>query len=407
MIVQTQPPIHLTYCLNVHPGETWEENFAAIRAHALAVRKLVAPNRRFGLGMRLSGIAAGQLAEPGAMAAFRDFLGQENLCVFTINGFPYGQFHGTPVKEDVYRPDWRDPCRRDYTNALASILARLLPDGVEGSISTLPLSYRAWGQSEQDVALMVRMLADAAAFMDATWRQSGRLIRLAIEPEADCLIERTAELIAFFNGPLMTHGVPYLSQAQGITSKGAEQILRRHIGACLDTAHAAVAFESPADALVKLQRAGMTVAKVQLSSALAAEPTPEALRRLRDFCDKVYLHQVKVRLASGRMLSFSDLPDALASPEAAAAGSQWRIHFHVPLFFTEHEHLRSTSRDLIGNFATLLPQVCRHAEIETYTMGVLPDVLRPSDLAATIAKEFDWVLKNVLTGKTPPVDGGS
>ena len=28
--------------------------------------------------------------------------------VFTINAFPYGPFHGTRVKEDVYQPDWLD-----------------------------------------------------------------------------------------------------------------------------------------------------------------------------------------------------------------------------------------------------------------------------------------------------------
>ena len=45
------------------------------------------------------------------------------MYVFTINGFPYGAFHGTPVKAEVYRPDWRDPERLRYTNQLADLLA--------------------------------------------------------------------------------------------------------------------------------------------------------------------------------------------------------------------------------------------------------------------------------------------
>ena len=37
MILQHNPPLHLTYCLNIHPGEKWADNFAAIKEHALAV----------------------------------------------------------------------------------------------------------------------------------------------------------------------------------------------------------------------------------------------------------------------------------------------------------------------------------------------------------------------------------
>ena len=39
MIVQQRPPLHLTYCLNIHPGESWAENFAALREKTLAVKQ--------------------------------------------------------------------------------------------------------------------------------------------------------------------------------------------------------------------------------------------------------------------------------------------------------------------------------------------------------------------------------
>ena len=41
--------------------------------------------------------------------------------VFTLNGFPYGAFHATRVKEHVYLPDWRDRrrLRRDARTAAA------------------------------------------------------------------------------------------------------------------------------------------------------------------------------------------------------------------------------------------------------------------------------------------------
>src|SRR5438876_11635719 len=107
MQIASDPPVHLTYCLNVHPGETWEANFAAIREKALAVRERIAKGRRFGLGLRLSAQAARELSIGSRPGEFRTFLAEHDLYVFTINGFPFGRFHGGPVKENVYAPDWR------------------------------------------------------------------------------------------------------------------------------------------------------------------------------------------------------------------------------------------------------------------------------------------------------------
>src|SRR2546422_473692 len=159
MQISTEPPVHLTYCLNVHPGETWAENFAAIRDHALAVRERVnpgKPNEPFALGLRLSHEAVRELAAPEARAQFKQFLTERNLYVFTINGFPYGRFHGARVKENVYAPDWRTERRRDYTNLLADTLAELLPEGGSGSISTAPCSFKPRITSPDDVVSPTR-----------------------------------------------------------------------------------------------------------------------------------------------------------------------------------------------------------------------------------------------------------
>ena len=70
--------------------------------------------------------------------------------MFTINGFPHGTFHGQPVKADVHAPDWRSEERVAYTLRLAEILAALLPDGVDGTISTSPLSYGPGSTATRD-----------------------------------------------------------------------------------------------------------------------------------------------------------------------------------------------------------------------------------------------------------------
>ena len=103
---------HLTYCTNIHPGETWAEVRENLSRYLVPVRERFAPGRPFGIGLRLSGVASKALAHPDVLAEFRAFLDAHDLYVFTINGFPYGPFHGRPVKEDVYLPDWLDPERQ-------------------------------------------------------------------------------------------------------------------------------------------------------------------------------------------------------------------------------------------------------------------------------------------------------
>src|SRR5262245_57985240 len=109
---------HLAYCTNIHRGETWPETFAALQRHTLAVRDGVSPGKPYAIGLRLSHQAASQLKEPSTLKEFRQWLERENCYVFTINGFPYGQFHGGRVKEQVYAPDWTTRARLEYTNLL-------------------------------------------------------------------------------------------------------------------------------------------------------------------------------------------------------------------------------------------------------------------------------------------------
>jgi sugar phosphate isomerase/epimerase len=374
-IVQT-PPVQLTYCLNVHPGETWAQNFAAIKDKAMKVRDQVAPDKPFGLGLRLSAAAVMELWGQGRtdqLRAFRQFLNDNGLYVFTINGFPFGQFHGSPVKQDVYQPDWTQVARCDYTIRLADVLAALLPDGVCGSISTVPVSYGQWIQTPEQLTQAVRMLCDVALRLHRVADQQGKMVVLALEPEPDCCVQTTAQAIEFINGSLMSIGADYLATDHGVSRSTATEIIRRHVGVCLDTAHLAVQFENPLQSLAAVKDAGVTLAKIQLSAALEVRPDAQTLARLAEFRDPVYLHQTRIRTA-GRIESFSDLGEALDSatirnpqgvhpPRRAIPNSSeiWRIHFHVPLFWAGEADFGSTRRELVGTFAAALAAgACEH-----------------------------------------------
>src|SRR5256885_2253690 len=134
--------VHLAYCTNIHRGESWPETFDALQKYTLAVRDRVCPDKPYAIGLRLSHQAAVELSDRPTLLQFQKWLSQNRSYVFTINGFPYGQFHGTRVKQQVYQPDWTSERRLEYTNLLFDILAQLVPGNIEGSVSTVPCGYK-------------------------------------------------------------------------------------------------------------------------------------------------------------------------------------------------------------------------------------------------------------------------
>jgi sugar phosphate isomerase/epimerase len=396
MRISEDPPLHLTYCLNIHRGESWQENFDAIRNYACRVRDLVSPNAPFGLGMRLSHAAAATLGEDAALAAFRDVLESERMYVFTVNGFPYGKFHDGPVKEKVYQPDWRTSARRDYTNRLADILSKLLPEGKEGSISTVPCSFKPWILRSSDIDRIVRHLADCAAHLVQLTEQTGTEIHLGLEPEPGCYLETTEEAVRFFTEHLFVEGVRYLKQRIGRTGPEAEALMRKHVGVCFDTCHVAIQFEELEDALTAYQTEGIRISKIQLSAALEVINERSRIEALHPFVEPVYLHQVKGMTRHGSLRSWNDLPDALRDVKDRAEVERLRIHFHVPLCWDGSTRVGTTGSLLSPAFFDRLREgVSSHLEIETYTFDVLPDALQCGDVVESIVREYAWAMSRL------------
>nr|PZN87604.1 MAG: xylose isomerase [Acidobacteriota bacterium] len=387
---------HLTYCTNIHPADGWPAVDANLRRYAPALKQRFAPERPFGIGLRLSARDARELQEGSNLDTFRRFLDDEGLYVAIINGFPYGSFHGTPVKEQVYAPDWRDEARVAYTLDLIAILVRLLPDALDGGISTSPISYKAWLPSDDrdGWTRAATNIGRIAAALARTRRETGRFIHLDIEPEPDCVLETSAETIEFFERWLRPIATRTIAGATGLAASDAEQALFDHVQVCFDCCHFAVEHEDPVDAATRLEAAGIRIGRIQLSSALRVD-VPDGSgaaaldARLRPFADPVYLHQVVSKGADG-LRHYPDLGPALDAREAGPA--EWRIHFHVPLFTSDYDGLGSTQDDVRRLIdAAVARPITTHLEIETYTWSVLPGSLK-IDLLDSIAREYEWVL---------------
>ena len=356
----------ITYCSNIHPGESFEDIFLNLQTHLLTVKKAVSPKESFSIGLRLSNRAAFEI-DKKVSAQFREWCQEHDCFVPTINGFPYGPFNSAPIKEKVYLPDWRHLERVIYTEQLATLLDSWLPEGVKGSISTVPVGFRGH-LTEKDYPIIRRNLLDVLEHLDRLKQESGKEIILSLEPEPGCLLETVEDTLQFFE------------------QMGFPEELKGSLGICLDCCHQAVEFESPLESLKLLYEAKIKIGKVQISSALRMERFERKI--LERFCEPYYLHQVVVRRKDGTFAHYNDLPEALLS-HRGDHGEEWRIHFHLPIFIEKMDHY-GTTRSFIEEILPLLDREIL-LEVETYTWNVLPLELRTETITQSIIREIEWV----------------
>jgi sugar phosphate isomerase/epimerase len=398
MYLNSVGPFDLTYCTNIHPAAGWHAVFDNLQRYAPALKERLSPDRPFGLGLRLSAAEAEQLLDSGRMDELRAFLDDHGLYVAILNGYVHGFFHRQVIKADVFAPDWQDEARAQYTLRLAAVLKHLLPLGMEGGISTAPLSYKRWIDAGDTTAWerithnLIRVVEQLVRIRQA----EGRFIHLDIEPEPDGLLETTAETEEYFERWLLPVGTPILADRLGLSRSAVRECILDHVQVCFDTCHAAVEYEDAREALEQYERAGIRVGRVQISSALKVmlpnDPAgrTELARTLQPFAESSYLHQVIEQRDDGTLHHYPDLGDALPLIQEPSA-RQWRIHFHVPVFVDQYETFGSTQAEIRPVLQRLNEQsFTRHLEIETYTWEVLPPALK-QDLLTSICREFEWV----------------
>jgi hypothetical protein len=252
------------------------------------------------------------------------------------------------------------------------VLAQLLPDGDAGSISTLPLGWREPWTADHD-RRATASLAHVSRRLRALRAETGRTVRLAIEPEPGCVLDTVHDVVSWL-APRTRSG----------------EVDPEFVGVCLDTCHLAVSFADPDAAVREIADAGLRVVKVQASAALHVERPSDAAGRdaVAAFVEPRYLHQTRERQPDGSVLATDDLGEAL---DLLPAAGPWRVHFHVPLHLAPRAPLTATTDVLAAALAAVrsVPHGDEaHVDVETYTWTVLPDPV--DDLVAGIAGEVRW-----------------
>tara|TARA_B100001123_G_scaffold243963_1_gene272753 strand:+ start:118 stop:1272 length:1155 start_codon:yes stop_codon:yes gene_type:complete len=369
--------LHLAYCTNIHRGEDWAQTFGSLKTDVISVRDRVSANKAYAIGLRLSDLASRELSDPAALETFQQWLEDENCYVFTINGFPFGNFHGTRVKEQVYVPDWTSKGRLEYTNRLFDLIAALVPDGIDGSVSTLPGSFKEFITEESQERQIRENIWQCVEYISDLSARTGKALHLGLEPEPLGYFETSTETVRFFESLHAEH--PNDSR------------LYEHLGVNYDTCHLAVEYEEPRAAIGALRDAGLRISKLHLSAALIVQPDDTVKGNLRAFEDDVYLHQVIEKDRLGKLNRYRDLDIAL---ESRSDADEWRIHFHVPLHSPDGDWFKTTREHIIGVLDLLQedPELCSHLEMETYTWEVLPNLMKNRDVVDQLVGEYEWTL---------------
>ncbi len=377
----------LSYCTNVHPGRTVSEVENGLDRYTVPIRENFGSELAAGLWLAAP-VVHELVKSPDLMARFADGLRGRGLTCYTLNAFPYGDFHSARVKENVYLPDWTQPNRSEYTLSCARVLAELLPEGVDGSISTVPLGFKSLvgtavaslaarendstvPKSDDPIGHFVDQCADrlieVALGLDRLKQESGRTIRLAIEPEPLCVIETTDETLQFFERLRVR-----------AADAGALDEVMTYLGVCYDVCHQAVEFEDVADSIRSLAAAAIRINKVHITCAIEIsrpDDNPDAKAALSRYVEPRYLHQTFAQSATGQIARQVDLNELLTSapPADFRDARMWRVHFHVPVDVEQLGPLGTTRGELKRALA-VIPELdyAPHLEVETYTWEVLP-----------------------------------
>ena len=393
---------HLTYCTNIHQGESWEDHFTAIKNNFPVIKENISPNNPMGIGLRLSNVASLELIKNENLSEFKEWLKDQDAYVFTMNGFPYGEFHNTIVKGNVHKPDWATDERVDYTNRLFNILSELLPAGMDGGVSTSPLGYKLWFNTKEKLDAsretgtknVIRVIENLIALHQST----GKLMHLDIEPEPDGLMETGEEFIEWFENDLLRLGIPVIKEKLNVSEEKAEELIKEHLRLCYDVCHFAIGFEPHKKIIDELLKRRIKIGKIQISAALKSKMNLEEKERIKqsfeNFNEPVYLHQVVAKTRDGKLLRYPDLPEAIKDFDNPVF-EEWRAHFHVPIF-TPTFNLLSSTQDEIAEVLSLQKNASftNHLEVETYTWDVLQDELK-LPMQDSIIRELQWV-KNIL-----------
>lgn len=396
---------HLTYCTNIHKNKTWNDTLKNLKKYTIKIKKKICPNKPFGIGLCLSYEMSTNLLTKTTLENFRVWLCKNNMYVFTINGFVYNYFHKKNIKEKIYEPDWSTLERLDYTKNIITILSNLLTINL-GSISTTPICYKKKIENRKKKYIIIQKsicnLMEIIVLLEKIKQHKNKKIVICLEPEPDCFLENTHEIIFFYKHILLPYGVDFLQKNYGYTKKNAAVKIFNYIQICYDTCHFAIQQEKPKETFNTLFKNKISIGKIQLSSLIHLHlPQNSFIKKiylqeqLKILHISQFLHQTHVNCTKKKttyscndFTTLTDLHSCLIYKEKTI-----RIHYHLPIYKNTFLHCNTTKKYINKTLEEYIKRnINTHLEIETYTWSSTY-TKKHLNIVHSVLKEYAYVLK--------------
>jgi len=373
----------MSYCMNVHPANSYGELIENLKQYAIPVREKVADCVDMGVELHLNHVVGREVES--RLNEFSNWMDSHELKVFSINNYPLIDFHQSVVKDKVYLPNWLDEERLEATLRSCRILATLLPPAGIGNVSTLGGAYRFHQLPENAEEKMAEKLINAAAEIIKLNESTGKQIGLAMEPEPDTTLDSRKSILDFFEEVL-----PKAALKFGISMNDVKQV----IGINLDACHSCVIFENPSETWTAIRKSGIEIFKLHVTNAprLLNPFDDDKIEILRKLDEPKYLHQSFAATMDGKIHRYQDLNEMPL--EKLEEFKEIRTHFHVPLHLTGFGSALTTNEEVVE----LLTTVKKSEEfpkcvVETYTwpQHISASGESPPSLVDGISEEVRWL----------------
>ena len=367
---------NLSYSLNVYDINSIEDIRNICNSKVEKFRKNInAKQQPFALGLWINAQVAKEFQQNNNIDKFKGFLKEQNYFVSSINAFPFGDFQNKIIKSDVYLPDWSELARLEYTLSVIDILSHLLPEKIEGSISTLPGGYKKFWSEDKDEKMLNNILK-VGEYLLKIYKTTGKKIILSYEMEPDCVWENIQDFVSFYN-----------------KFRENNRAISEFIGVCYDTCHQEIVSYKSHNGIDLILANNIPIGKIQFSAALSINDKKgkDKLKEL-GFLQSIYLHQVASIAKNGDIRRYSDLSDSIEIREKLL------IHYHIPIFLEKvNENIFVEKSELLYILEKLKSKqlYCINLEIETYTYSLLKNILDLRDIEHSIAKEYQWIIEKL------------
>jgi len=259
------------------PSEnSWESLFNQLKGLMGEFKGKISNDHFSHIGLSISDRSCRQLLDGMNLAMMKDWLEEQQLMLSSLNGSNYVNLKSCANNEDYHKPDWNTQERVEYTKRLNRILAVLLPQDQEGSITTSAISLASWYQEHPGKIKAVNKtcaihLASIVEDLLQIRREAGKMIYLNLQMLPSSILQSEKHLIDFYEKYLLPVGVEHLFKKFKLSPSIAEDTIRSHVRICLNTAHLISAKRDVAQVVSSFKNAGIRIGKLKIENLLKAK----------------------------------------------------------------------------------------------------------------------------------------